>query len=86
MQLIQKCAHCHQYGIKLWRQYACFLDLDDLLCTKCAEFEQNRKYDPTKEKYSIAWRVPFCPTPEGSAWGYTSVPREDVIKFDRLPI
>lgn len=84
MQLKYRCAHCHEYGIRLWRDYGMFLRLDDLLCTKCTEFEQGRKYKSSNDQ--IGWRVPFCPTPNGNAWGFTSVPDEDCRKWYELPI
>lgn len=89
------CAQCGATGCKLWREYQTAPAY--LLCARCAAVDQEKSIDDldgngtyTDEAgyrtSAIDWFVPAIPTAEGgSYWGYTSVPQEGLLWWQRLP-
>lgn len=93
-----KCGGCGAGGCKLWRDYQCSLDYQTLLCAKCAAEEQKKNISdidkdgkrggeiPGYRTDQIGWRIPAVPTKRNDTfWGYTSVPRDGVRWWRRLP-
>ena len=91
------CASCKTVGVKLWRQYQTFADNVRLLCGACACADQDRPGPVGDDgrvvdqrhgfrSDQIGWLVPAVPTEDGETfWGYTSVPRDGVDWWKRLP-
>lgn len=93
------CGSCGAHGVKLWREYQTFVDYQHLYCAKCAvakdgrggEVDEHGKWcaPDAKSQFKtdqIGWRVPAVPTVDGKTfWGYTSVPRDGVAWWKRLP-
>lgn len=91
-----KCSVCSATGCKLWRQYETFLEHLRLMCGPCALIDQEKKGPidaegrvSKKNDYlrtnQIGWLVPAVPTPDGTFWGYSSVPPEGVKWWRDLP-
>jgi hypothetical protein len=78
------CMKCGAHGVRLWRDYNCFVEHQTLTCFPCTlEIrEVQRGDDPykigrpyTPDSHEIKGQVAAVPTEEGdSFWGYTSVP------------
>lgn len=93
-----KCTTCGVEGVKLWREYNIFLSHQTLECVDCACKSQDKDASLVDEDGmrpcnsglvttdQIGWRVPACPTENGTFWGYTSVPQKDVLKWKSLPL
>ena len=77
------CNQCKRGGIKLWRKHQ---QLGDLVCITC-----DTSPDELKQEIREGWtdqlehRVPYVPTGDGGAWGYTSVPDNLVTTWKLLP-
>lgn len=83
-------------GCKLWRQYNTVLSYLRLMCGPCALIDQKQKgpiddggyvYDKSIHAHcdQIGWLVPAIPTPDGTFWGYSSVPPEGEKWWRELP-
>ncbi len=87
------CARCKSSGVKLWRQYQTFLGHIELLCCDCGAKDQGKELvdlQPDgrwgeRKSDQIGWLVPAVPTEDGSFWGYTSVPYQQVQWWRSLP-
>jgi len=90
------CTQCGVAGVKLWRAA---MSLSPLWCAQCGTAQAGLentvdaagciqgKYGPTDQIYNPERGVnllPFCPVGD-TAWGYTSVPPEDVAAWKALP-
>lgn len=95
-----KCSVCGKTGVKLWIDYQTFHF--DLYCVDCAKESQGVEYEVYEngkhENFykgesmgmtdQIRWLVPAVPVenePE-SFWGYTSVPQDRIIWWEKLPL
>lgn len=71
-----KCAVCGRNDVKLYRWYAMFLRDEDIRCKAHVD-------DPALlENQNM---VPLVEDKDGSVWGYTSAPDEDIFRFFDLP-
>jgi hypothetical protein len=70
-----KCSVCGRNDVRLYRYYGCFLRDDEIFCRSHAPEDhiENRSL------------VPLCEDDDGSVWGYTSVPKDAVERFQALP-
>lgn len=89
-----RCKVCDAHGVKLWRLYQTFLNHQKLYCAKCAcadqkqtgQVDESGQIDTEYGKIDqIGSLVPAVPTPDGSFWGYTSVPEDGVEWWRALP-
>ncbi len=82
-----QCKKCKAKGVRLWRQYNCFLDYIKLMCVWCAMRDQKMtKYDPDDKNGAIGWLVAARQAPDDSFWGQTSGPQESVDAWYALPL
>jgi ribosomal protein S27AE len=96
-----RCSKCGYSEGKLWRQSEHFLTNIRLLCGKCGKRNQQSRIDKSREFYAthgisptgylydhgdqLGDLLPAVPTPDGSFWGYTSVPQEGCEWWKALP-
>lgn len=94
-----ECSNCKKTGVKLWRDYNCFMDQQDFTCFKCTnpEIPESEKMvsritgRPTDQIGDKVPAVPYYddfnnPTKTFSTcWGYTSVPSDGVNWWVTLP-
>ncbi len=89
-----KCQVCGASGIKLWRMY--MTTAPDLLCASCAAKDQGQDISTLDEHGEldngygggtdqIGWFIPAVPSPDGSYWGYASIPERASRWWMRLP-
>jgi hypothetical protein len=88
------CHNCKKRGVKLWRNYN---HTEPILCAHCAGRDQGKDISGLDQNGmrpdelvgmsdQIGWFIPAVPTEDGNGfWGYTSVPKEGVIWWRRLP-
>jgi len=82
-----RCSECGAFGVKLWREYQTFADHIHLKCKDCSVKEQKiTDQESLVNTDQIGWRVPACPTDDGTYWGYTSVPQDVVDWWKSLPV
>lgn len=72
-----RCSKCAVTGVKLWREYNTFRP--SLYCADCCSGTRHKGTD------QIGWNVPAVPSPNGSYWGYTSVPDDAADWWRSLP-
>lgn len=88
-----KCSECGVSGVRLYREYQTFLNNSSLNCTKCALERYKRSHNGEEFDFegkdiahSIGWVIAAVPCEDGRHyWGYTSVPKEGVDWWERLP-
>lgn len=88
------CEECGAEGVKLWRRVAVMMEASEPLCLLCVSgrdpgVDHNRvRADGTVDGATdqIAGRLPAVPSPDGSFWGYTSVPESGVRWWRALPL
>ena len=89
------CRHCGVRGVKLWREYQCFIPT--LLCGDCALRQENKAGPLTEQGLrvgsegnttdQIGFYVPCVPNwNNGFYWGYTYAPPEGINWWRRLPL
>lgn len=84
-----QCSCCKATNCRLWRKSHTFLDYIKLLCSICLEAETIKQGNPRKivsEMSQCSWWVAAVPTPDGSYWGFTSVPQEGCDWWYALPV
>ncbi len=85
MKIDYSCVDCKVSGVKLWREYANFLDHSYPRCLECAERKQGLKLDERTK--AIGWLVPAVLTVDGDTyWGYTSTPPDRMLWWENLPV
>ena len=72
---IYQCASCGRNDVKLYRPYGSFFRENSIYC--------NQHVDENK----TSWYVPFIYDEKdgGMIWGYNSVPKADIDKWQKLP-
>lgn len=70
---MRKCYTCGRSDVRLYREYGMFLRDTDIKCN--AHIRQN----------SQDWIVPLIEAPDGTVWGYTSCPEEDIKTWRNKP-
>ena len=88
------CSMCGKTGVRLWREYNTYFELQSLYCKKCAKRNQRRTLNAAWYKKlcvdmktdKIGNLVPAVPTEDGKTfWGYTSVPEDGCVWWNSLP-
>lgn len=98
---MSKCAKCGATGVRLYREYGCFLRAEDVTCNACVRAERlsPRKRRGLARRFltgrrgarripstrASGWVVPMVEALDGSVWGYTSAPAEDIARWQALP-
>ena len=91
-----KCSKCDKQGVKLWRDYNCFLNHVELYCATCAMKLEKKKGKIDAEGYrmsplgdktdQIGFLIPAVPLEEGDTyWGYSCVPQAACAWWRQLP-
>ena len=73
MRQLHKCNACNIDNIKLYRPYGEFLRDERIFCEEHVPVDE---WD---------WFVPMIEDVDGTVWGYTSVPQNDIRKWESLP-
>lgn len=86
------CDLCGVHGVKLWREIATPVVSTRLLCARCAETDQQKKYEQGwKSSFllggnSIGIFTPAIPIEgQDSFWGNTSTPDHGFAWWKKLP-
>ena len=81
-----RCDDCGASGVRLYRRYQTFLEGQVLRCRRCALENQKQDEPDFPAEHTIGWLVAAVPTEDGKTyWGYTSVPKDGVDWWNRLP-
>lgn len=71
-KIVPICGNCGVTGVRIYRDYGMFRRPEEDRCNNCFSTVPS-------------WMVPCILDENGNAWGYTSVPHEDCLKFYALP-